>query len=201
MKKTFKKWAPTKERMQQGWLYRWFGNRLNHPSLWAFNRRSVVLAVSFGVFSAFMPIPAQMPLAAVLAYICRVNVPIAIASVWVSNPFTTIPMFYAAYRVGTLSYTLAGSEPEHILGIVDIGYLLGCIFHPMSCHVDAGFTDVIGPFLVGLILTGIIASIATYYILNYIWLRQSKSAWFQRKMKRGIAAAKQKLHKDEADKE
>ena len=31
----------------------------------------------------------------------KANVPISIALIWISNPFTMPPMFYATYKVGT----------------------------------------------------------------------------------------------------
>ena len=42
----------------------------------------------------------QMFLAAGAAIIARVNVPVSVALVWLTNPITIPPMFYGAYRLG-----------------------------------------------------------------------------------------------------
>ena len=49
-----------------------------------------------------------MLLAALIAIWLKVNLPLSVALVWVSNPITMGPMFYFAYKLGAL---LMGEEP------------------------------------------------------------------------------------------
>ena len=41
-----------------------------------------------------------MLLAALIAIVTRVNLPLSVALVWITNPITIPPMFYALYRLG-----------------------------------------------------------------------------------------------------
>lgn len=73
---------------------------LNEPELWHLHRRSVAGATFIGLFCAFLPVPFQMLIAAVLAVVSRCNVPISVVLVWITNPLTMTPVFYFAYRLG-----------------------------------------------------------------------------------------------------
>jgi len=57
--------------------------------------------MAVGLFCAFVPLPIQMLLAAAAAIIFRVNLPISVGLVWITNPVTIPPMFYFCYKVGT----------------------------------------------------------------------------------------------------
>ncbi len=78
-----------------------FGKRIHDPNLWYLNRRSACGGVAVGFFVTYMPPVAHMLVAAALSILFRVNLPLAVALVWVSNPLTIPPMFYFAYLVGS----------------------------------------------------------------------------------------------------
>ena len=98
----------------RGSLRRVFGRLLLSPDLWHLNRGSVAWAVSIGLFLAWAPVPFQMVLAAGVAIMVRCNLPMAVALVWISNPVTVAPLFYAAYKLEELGKVW---EP----------FLLGCL--------------------------------------------------------------------------
>ena len=68
--------------------------------MWHINRRSVSTAIFIGLFCAFIPLPSQMLLAALIAIWLKVNLPLSVALVWVSTLITMGPMFYFAYKLG-----------------------------------------------------------------------------------------------------
>ncbi len=95
-----KRHLPDPEKIRNHRYIRVFGSLLHDPNLWHLNKRSVSGAVSVGLFCAFIPAPMQMLIAAAGAILFRVNLPISVVLVWLTNPLTIPPMFYFAYRVG-----------------------------------------------------------------------------------------------------
>jgi uncharacterized protein (DUF2062 family) len=63
-------------------------------------RKNAARAAAVGLFCAWIPIPFQMILAASLAIFFSANIPLSVALVWLTNPITMPPLFYAAYRLG-----------------------------------------------------------------------------------------------------
>src|SRR5262245_7451842 len=80
------------------------GPWLQHQQLWNLNRRSVAGGVAAGLFTGLIPgsNPVQFTAAAIAAIMCRVNLPIAVLVTLYSNPFTIVPLYYAAFKLGQL---------------------------------------------------------------------------------------------------
>ena len=87
---------------QPGSVRRWAMNTLAQPMVWHLNRRSVAGGVAVGLFISCVPIPLQMLLAAVIAAVLRVHVPVSVVMVWFTNPLTYAPLLYAAWRSGSM---------------------------------------------------------------------------------------------------
>jgi len=99
-KKFIKRFSPNPETLKAHPQLKHFTKALQTPNLWYLNRRSAAGAVAVGLFCAWIPIPFQMFLASLLAMLFCVNLPLSVALVWISNPVTMPPLFYAAYRLG-----------------------------------------------------------------------------------------------------
>ena len=69
-------------------LRRWVRDTIAQPMVWHLNRRSVAGGVAVGLFVSWVPLPMQMLLAAVLAAVLRVHVPVSVVMVWFTNPLT-----------------------------------------------------------------------------------------------------------------
>lgn len=93
MKRTFKKLTPDQGKLVKNPVLKPIAHLLTKPQIWHFNRRTIAYGVAIGVFFGSLPIAGQMLLAAVVAVMTRVNMPIAVASTWISNPLT-MPFFY-----------------------------------------------------------------------------------------------------------
>ena len=100
MKDRWRKLIPSRDSLREISALRPVARWLNRSELWHFNRRSLSGAAFVGLFSAFIPVPSQMLLAALIAIVTRVNLPLSVALVWITNPITIPPMFYASYRLG-----------------------------------------------------------------------------------------------------
>ncbi|MFQ3236755.1 MAG: hypothetical protein ACI9C4_002328 [Paraglaciecola sp.] len=152
-----------------------FGTLLHDPNLWHLNRRSASGAFGVGLFFAFWPLPFQMWLAAAAAIPLRVNMPLSVATVWITNPFTMPPIFYGAYLVGA---TVLGHSTQ-------------AFKFELSWHWVVQSLETIGPaFLLGCGICSIFFGLAGYFTLNYIWRFSAIKAWQHRQAKRAARKAK-----------
>jgi hypothetical protein len=99
-KKFLYRYLPTPKTIREHPALRPVSKWLNNPEIWHMHRRAVAGAAFIGLFCAFLPIPFQMLLAAVMAVASRCNLPMSVVLVWITNPITMAPMFYFAYRLG-----------------------------------------------------------------------------------------------------
>ncbi len=100
-RKLIRRYLPHHDKIRGHRHLSWLGNHLHDPNLWHLNRRSVSGAFATGLFCAFLPIPFQMVVAALIAIVARVNLPLSVVLVWITNPLTMGPVFFFAYKVGT----------------------------------------------------------------------------------------------------
>jgi hypothetical protein len=131
MRRRLRRWLPdpakVKEMRSLGRLH----GRLADPALWHLNRRSLSLAASVGLFAAFIPVPTQMPIAAVAAIGLRCNVALSLALCWVTNPLTIPAIYYLCYRLGMLLLGTPHDPGRFVMGwdwVADNlpAFLLGC---------------------------------------------------------------------------
>src|SRR5512140_768045 len=104
MRKFFRHRLPNRESIRQ---IRWLQpvrHWLVHPNLWHLHRRSVAGGVAVGMFAGLIPgsNPVQFTAAALLAIGFRVNLPIAVIVTLYSNPFTIVPLYFLAFKLGQL---------------------------------------------------------------------------------------------------
>lgn len=150
----FKRILPDHARVREHKALQFFGTLLHDPNLWHLNRRSAAGAFAIGLFMAFVPIPFQMAAAAALAILFRVNLPIAVALVWITNPLTMPPIFYSLYKLGAW--------------VLDTPPML---FH-FELSWDWLVTDmrhIWKPFLLGCLIMSTTSAIAGYVAIRVIW--------------------------------
>ncbi len=99
-RKFIKRFLPSRKSFHETSQLRPLKGFLHDPCLWHLNRRTVSGAVAIGLFSAYLPMPLEMLVAAMMAILFRVNLPLAVIFVWVSNPLTWIPLYGAGYMLG-----------------------------------------------------------------------------------------------------
>ncbi|WP_417664999.1 DUF2062 domain-containing protein [Pseudidiomarina sp.] len=152
-----------------------FGKLLHDANLWHLNRRSAAGGFAVGLFCAFIPVPFQMVLAAAAAIPFRVNLPLSVALVWVSNPITMPVLFYFCYLIGTW---LLG-QPSQAFAFELSWQWLG---HSITT---------IGPaFLLGCLIMAIVSSLVGYFTISLLWRQSVVSAWRER-AQRMLEKAKQ----------
>jgi Uncharacterized protein conserved in bacteria len=153
-KKFIKRYFPRLQRIRDEPRLQVFGKRLRDPNLWHFNRRSVAGACAAGLFMAFMPLPSQMILAAGIAILLRINLPISAAMTWVTNPFTAAPLTYFNYKVGALLLDVP-PQPFH--------------FEPSLEWVTSGMVAIWKPLLLGSFITGLVSAAVGYIAVRIFW--------------------------------
>lgn len=164
IKKYIKRVTPSAHQIRNNRFLKRFGNLLNAGHLWHINKNQVALSLSIGVFIAFIPLPGHMLIAALLAILLRANLPVAIASVWVSNPFTMLPMYGFGYFLGA-----------HILGV-------------SIEHIEFNSWKVIldfwQPLFLGCVLLGAICALMANIILRFVWIYSVNRQWQKRQLAR-----------------
>jgi len=153
-KKFIKRYMPDHKVVREHRHLRIFGRLLHDPNLFHLNRRSVAGGFAVGLFFAWVPVPFQMVLAAALAIPLRVNLPISMALVWVSNPLTMPPMFYFAYVLGTW-----------IIGVREKTFHFELTFE----WLGSGLHVLWQPFLLGCFVMGVASSLFGYVAIRMLW--------------------------------
>ena len=154
------------------------------PLLLAKDRPDIIAwGVGVGLFVALTPtVGVQMVLVMMLAAIpgVRFNIPIALAMVWVSNPFTTLPLYYGMYWVGIilLGEQLLGFSAfkQHIKELIITAKegenFLETLWIGIKGLFDIGL-DVAVPMWIGGFVLGILAAVPTA-LFTYRWLLKRK---------------------------
>lgn len=169
-KKFFKKWMPDHDKIRQHpHLNRVFGKLLHDPNLLHLNRRSVTGAFFVGLFMAFVPVPTQMIFAAGIAIWWRVNLPISVGLVWITNPLTMPPIFYFAYKLGAWILGLPIRHQQFELSWAWLGSELSAIWQP---------------FLLGSLICSLGAALLGAGLVRLIWRLNVVRQWEERKRRR-----------------
>jgi uncharacterized protein (DUF2062 family) len=155
-RKLLRRYLADSNRIRDHWLLRRFAAHLHHPRLWHLNRRSVSGATGLGLFVAFLPVPFQILPAALGAIWFRVNLPLSVAWIFVTNPLTMGPIFYLCYKFGAglLGATPVSDGKEFSPGI---GWLLGQL------------ADIWQPLLTGSLIIGVITGTLGYILVELAW--------------------------------
>ena len=154
-KQFIKRYLPDPHKIREHKHLRLFGQLLHDPNLWHLNRRSVSGAFSVGLFAAFVPVPFQMVLGAAGAIIWRVNLPISVGLVWLTNPVTMPPVFYFCYKLGTW---ILGT-PLHE----------GITFELSFRWIMEELSTIWQPFLLGCFVSGVVSAVAGNVIIRLLW--------------------------------
>jgi len=153
MKKLLKRYSPDPHEVKNHKHLGWLSKHLHDPSLWNFNRKSISKAFAVGLFFAFIPVPFQMLLAAPGAVIFSANLPLSIALVWITNPFTMAPIYYGCYKLGAW---LLGIQIETD-AVMSLEY------------VWQVFETIWQPFLLGCLIVSIVSALLGYFGVQFIY--------------------------------
>ncbi|MCB4743018.1 MAG: DUF2062 domain-containing protein [Sulfurovum sp.] len=129
------------------------------------NRHMITKGILVGLFWGFIPMPMQMAGVMITTPLMRFNVPIGLATVWLSNPITYPPLWYLEYLTGNL---LMGRENLHDIELT---------MEWFSNHWD----DIFIPLYIGTAFYSTIVSYLIYLLLNWLWKCSAMQEWDTRK--------------------
>ncbi len=92
-------------------VMRWFARHFLDKQVWKPTQHTLAGGTAVGMFVTLQLLPIQTPSAVILAAIFRVNIPIAIALCWLSNPFTIPFLAWLEYAVGKWFLALYTTVP------------------------------------------------------------------------------------------
>jgi hypothetical protein len=111
----------------------------------------------------------QMAVAAAIAIIARSNLPISVSLVWLTNPVTMPPIFFAQYQVGVL---LLGASERSMPMELSVNWLMAELHHIWQ------------PLLLGSLVVGSVVAALGYVLTLLYWRMWVSRNWQRRKLRR-----------------
>jgi uncharacterized protein (DUF2062 family) len=181
LRKLFRRWLPNHETVRSNRYIGRFGPRLRHHNLWHLNRRSVAGGMAVGLFAGLIPgsNPVQFTAAALLAIANRVNLPVAVLVTLYSNPFTIVPLYFVAFKLGQLALLRSGGTlPPLAFGLEGTG------FREWVPAALEWLGSVGKPLAIGLPLLALLLAAAGYCLVDWTWRLSVRCAWAGRRKRR-----------------
>jgi len=136
------------------WYLRPFRSLLAHPVYFSINRRSITGGLVLGLFIGVLPFLGHTPVVVILALLLRVNLPVAVLSIWIANPLTYGPLYYGEYKLGTFLMKLPPAALSLDLPWKELIATLARTWRPLW----------LGAVVIGLLLAG-----TAYVLSNAAW--------------------------------
>jgi uncharacterized protein (DUF2062 family) len=168
-RKMIRRWLPDPKHIHTQPILRPVAQWLHDSNLWYLNRRSAAGACAVGLFWAFVPIPWQMLPAAITAILFRVNLPVSVVLVWITNPLTMPPIFYFTYKLGSW---LLRTPPRPVEFEMTWAWLTGELIVVWQ------------PFLLGSLVVATLASTLGYFAMRGFWRLHAVRDWERRRDRR-----------------
>jgi uncharacterized protein len=157
MQRWLKSITPDRLTLEKLWCLRPFKALVLDRGCWTFNRHSVTRAFALGLFIAFIPptpLPVHIVTCVILGVLFRLNLPVLIATVFVSNPFTWVPQIAGSIWVGA-----------KLMGM-DLMPVLHELHHR---HPWRHIGELWAPLLLGALVLGLAAAAAGYVLAQLAW--------------------------------
>ena len=153
-RRLIRKIAPHPDTLRDLWFFRMFGERLADMHIWSTRRRAITAAFGAGLAICFVPLPVHLPLGLLVALLWRLNLPVLVATVFIVNPLTFAPIYFAAYRIGAFAVR---ADPT------------GFAFKLSWDWLQNGLGPIWRPFLVGCLICGVVLGYGGYVGLELLW--------------------------------
>ena len=160
--KSMRRWLrnilPARQTLEKLWCLKPFAALVVDRGCWIFNRTSVIRAFSLGLLIAFVPptpfLPLHLTLCAILGMLFRLNIPVLVATVFVSNPFTWFPQIAGSIWVGA-----------KLMGLNLVPMLHGLSPRNFAAELHQLWE----PLLLGALVLGVTAAAIGYFLGQIAW--------------------------------
>jgi len=169
LKLHLQRYIPERKHIQEHKHLRHFGDWLHDPNIWHLTRRSSAGGVAIGLFWAMMPMPIQTVFAAATAIILRLNLPLSVIFVWVTNPITAGPIYYLAYKLGSV---LLNEPIQKVAFEFSMQWMTETLVHIWQ------------PLMAGCLLLGVFSAAIGNVTIRLLWRILSLRKWKKRKQGR-----------------
>jgi uncharacterized protein (DUF2062 family) len=126
----------------------------------------IALGSAAGILSSALPIFGQTFIGMILARLLRANVFASIPWSWLSNPFTTLPMWYGGYRLGL--WLIPGQQD--VLSYADLTRLAERFNHTNWSDGLSAMLAVLGellaPLWLGCTILGLAMAVPGYWLVR-----------------------------------
>ena len=157
MQRWLKRITPDRHTLEKLWCLRPFKTLVLDRGCWTFHRHSVTRAFAVGLFIAFIPptpLPVHIVTCVILGVLFRLNLPVLIATVFLSNPLTWLPQVAGSIWVGA-----------KLMGM-DLVPVLHELHHR---HPWRHIGELWAPLLLGALVLGLVAAAAGYVLAQLAW--------------------------------
>jgi uncharacterized protein (DUF2062 family) len=176
------RWLPRKANLHRYPVVKWFAAAARQRDyLWSFRVRPVVASLYAGCILSFMPLyGVQALLSVLLSFALRANLAVMVGLQLITNPFTVVPAYYAAYQVGRATLSLVGMEVNN-LNRAQLEILLNNMFSGkwgsnLSYLFGVWGVTMLGGFMIGLFVATVCSWLyrfaAMEFARNYERLRE-----------------------------
>ncbi len=187
--KFLKNHIPSRERLKRHrFVNSMFGKIIFDARLWRFNNpRNVAGGLAVGLFCALSPpLPFQIIIFVILASILKINLPVGIAVLSISNVFINLPLYFLFLLIGE---TILGYDAVNI---------------PKSIsEISPGLIkNNLKAYFIGYLTLGSFLSIASYFITYRIignYRRGRIKEYFEKRRQRKIALKEKKSKGEKLD--
>ncbi len=157
MQRWLKRITPDRHTLEKLWCLKPFTDLVIDRGCWTFNRHSVTRGFALGLFIAFIPptpLPVHIVTCVILGVLFRLNLPVLVATVFVSNPLTWVPQVAGSIWVGA-----------KLMGLDLMPFLHELSHRNMWAHVNR----LLAPLLLGALVLGAVAAAAGFVVAQLVW--------------------------------
>jgi uncharacterized protein len=176
MRNWIKSITPDRRTLEKLWCVRPFAVLVFDRGCWTFKRTSVVRGFSLGLLIAFVPptpfLPLHLTLCTILAVLLRLNIPVMVGTVFLSNPLTWFPQIAGSLWVGAKL----------------MGLNLMPMLHGMSHRtLRAELHQLWEPLLLGAFVLGLCAAAIGYMVAQFAWRARVTFLWRRRRLRSALS--------------